>query len=72
MGVIESKSLDRDAGETRFPLFLIPLWTMIASREIAHGLDLFVLPHVPRLRRQGSRQFRSHNHHQTTLHYEAV
>ncbi len=43
MDVIESKSLDRDAGETRFPLFLIPLWTMIASREIAHGLDLFVL-----------------------------
>jgi hypothetical protein len=72
MDVIESKSLDRDAGETRFPLFLIALWTMIASREIAHRLDLFVLPHVPRLRRLGSRHFRSHNHHQTTLYYEAV
>lgn len=26
MNVIDSNSLERDAGENRFPLFLIPLW----------------------------------------------
>jgi hypothetical protein len=42
MDVIESKSLDRDAGETRFPLFLIPLWTMIASeKSLIVSISLF-------------------------------
>jgi len=71
MDVIESKSL---VGMRAKPVstFPHPALDHDRFREIAHRLDLFVLPHVPRLRRLGLRHFRSHNHHQTTLYYAAV